>query len=392
MKILLLLVSCCVFFTLYQLQALYPVLASRFQADIETAGWLNMVSLLGIVLTAPFAGRLAARMKAKSCLSGALLILAALTVATALSTQARHLLAVRLAQGTAVPFILATCLALTARAASEKERSAWIGCYVIGTIVGGGMSRFLPGLLIGRLGWQAGFLVCAALVLLVFMLTVFSRRIAAVPPAPLPPAMPGKRIFLRAFSDRNLQLACLLGSALLFSQSAVLVALGVHLSLPRFGLTTGQIGMVYLAFLPASLAVAFSPRLRERIPAHWLAAGLLAGFWLAQPLIGSDALPWVAAGVALFSSAAYIAQAGAARLVSRVRKVPVALASGIYLSSYYLGGAAGACLSAYAYAAGAWPGVWTLLAGSQLCAAGVLLCGMRKDVFHRKTIDRAESD
>lgn len=340
-----------------------------------------MASLLGIVLTAPFAGGLTARMKAKSCLSCALLILAGLMAATASSAQTIHLLAVRLALGTTVPFIMTTCLALTARAASEKERSAWIGCYVIGAIAGGGMSRFLPGFLIGHLGWQAGFWVCAMLVLLVFMLTVFSRRITFVLPAPLPPAIPSKQLFLRAFSDRNLQLACLLGCALLFSQSAVLVALGLHLSLPRFGLTTGQIGMVYLAFLPASLAVAFSPRLHERMPARWLAACLLAGLWLAQPLIGSDALPWVAAGVAFFSIAAYIAQTGTARLVSHVRKLPVALASGIYLSSYYLGGAAGACLSAYAYAIGAWPGVWALLAGAQLCVAGVvLLCGRRKDL------------
>lgn len=371
-KILLLAVSCCSFFTLYQLQALYPALVSRFQANLELAGWMNMACLLGMVLTAPFAGHLSSRMAPKSCLSGCLLILAALTAALASSTHASHLLMVRLAQGMLTPFLLSTCLALTALARTEKQRSTWIACYVIGTIVGSGMSRFLPGFLVGHMGWLAGFLICAALVSLVFLLTALSRHLSFSRPAPPPMALPARRIFFAALSDKNLQLACLLGFALLFSQSAVLVALGIHLSLPLFGLSTAQIGMVYLACLPSLLVVAFSARIHERFPVYWVAGGLLVGFWSAVVLIGSNTLGLIVSGVGLFSVAAYLAQTYTARLVSGIRKVPVAVASGLYLSCYYLGGAAGACLSAYAYAAQAWLGVWAILGILQFCIACVL--------------------
>jgi MFS family permease len=388
MKTLIFAISCCAFFTLYQLQALYPALLANFQADMRMAGWMNMACLLGMVLTAPFAGRLAAKLSPRTGLAASLFLVSALTVLLGGVSGSAQVLAVRFAEGVVAPFILATCLALTAAADTEKARAQWIACYVIGGIVGGSMSRFLPGIFVAQWGWRNGFWACAGLVFAVCLVAAFSRKLqgAALPGAPK--AAPAKGGFVRrAAGDPNLRLACLFGFTLLFSQSALLVTVGLHLADPGFGLDTGHIGMAYLACLPSLAVVAFSARIHALGRGKAMGIFLLAVFWLAMPLVFSWSVPWSIAGVALFSVAAYVAQTFTARWVGRVKAIPVAAAGGLYLSFYYLGGALGAAFAAQAYSSRGGTGVLLLLFGVQLLAfllfAG-LACNDKKKYFYSK--------
>lgn len=366
MKTLIFSISCCAFFTLYQLQALYPALAANFQADMRMAGWMNMACLLGMVLTAPFAGRLAARTSPRIGLGVCLLLVSALTVALGLCGNSPQLLAIRFAEGIVAPFILATCLALTATAKTEKARAQWIACYVIGGIVGGSMSRFLPGTFVALWGWQYGFWACAGLVFAVCVASTFSGRLGTVTLPVAAPGSPAPGGFVRrAVSDVNLRLACLFGFTLLFSQSSLLVSVGLHLASPAFGLDTGHIGMAYLACLPSLAVVAFSARIHALGRGKAMGVILLAIFWLAMPLVFASSVPLSIAGVAMFSVAAYVAQTFTARWVSRVKAISVAAAGGLYLSFYYLGAALGAAFSAHAYSAEGGKGVLLLLAGVQ---------------------------
>jgi MFS family permease len=368
MRSLLLSISCCAFFTLYQLQALFPALSSEFHADLKMAGWMNMACLLGMVLTAPFAGRWVAKTSPRLGLLSCLLGLAGLTCGLGFSVNMTQILVIRLLEGMVVPFILTICMALTATAQSERQRGQWIACYVVGTVLGSSLSRFLPGFFIAEWGWQAGFMLCASLVGCVFLLVCFFGTMLPRQPWKLPPKAQSAGFLSRALADYRLRLACLFGFVLLFSQSSVLVVLGLHLGSREIGMTSDQIGMVYLACLPSLLVVAFSARLHEVVRGWRMPVGLLFGFWLSMPLVSDAFVLIVLGGVALFSVATYLAQTCTARLVSRVQNIPVASASGIYLSFYYLGGALGAALSAYAYAAQGWQGVLILLFAAQLFA------------------------
>jgi len=71
------------------------------------------------------------------------------------------------------------------------------------------------------------------------------------------------------------------------------------------------------------------------------------------------------------------------RLLSSSRKVPVAVATGIYLSFYYLGGAIGASLAAYAFAASSWNGVVACIAITQASIFLLVLCVRHSSLIQR---------
>ena len=75
------------FFNLYQLQALYPQLVDRFGTTLSEAGWLNMASLLGMMITAPITGAMTKHASPSRLLVLGFLALATLNASAAFSTS-----------------------------------------------------------------------------------------------------------------------------------------------------------------------------------------------------------------------------------------------------------------------------------------------------------------
>ncbi|MCB8889328.1 MFS transporter [Vreelandella malpeensis] len=370
MRLLILATSTGAFFNLYQLQALYPWLAARFEATLTQAGWLNMATLLGMMFTAPFASRWTRHLAPANAILAGIGLLVVLNALLAASATLTGLWLVRLVQGVVLPCVLTACVALLAGAKSERQRAQWVGLFVTGTIAGSTLSRFYPAWALDTLGWAGGFGSAAGLLGVAWLLLLRQRR--HTPDYAAPAAQPPFRELLKkALVETRLRLAFIVGFSLLFTQSAIFTALGLKLAQPPFMQSAAQIGLVYLASLPAIAAVLASPRLyqnRRETPFFAAFAGLV---WLSLAIIGQGYAS-IIAGVILFSVGTYLLQTLTTRLVSRAERVPAAFASGMYLGFYYAGGALGAILSAAIFSRAGFAGVLGLVAAVQLAAVGMI--------------------
>ncbi|NDL70960.1 MFS transporter [Halomonas alkaliphila] len=359
------------FFNLYQLQALFPALVERFGTTATGAGWLTMASLLGMMITAPITGAVTKRANPSTLLIAGFLTLAAINASIAFTTRQDVLFAMRLGQGIVIPSLLTATMNLV----SQHPRR-FVPLYVTGTIVGSTLSRFYPAWSVDAIGWKLGFLSSACLMVLAAV------AICLLPKATLPrttllktagagPTQCAERhqtpvtYIRRALTDNTLLIAYLAGFALLFTQSAVFTALGLWLSQEPYHWDSQQIGTIYLACLPALFFVLTSSVLRRYLSEIAIAILLMALIWGSLWLISAMHMS-IPVGVALFAIGTYMFQTVTTQLLSSSRRVPAGVAAGIYLTCYYLGGAMGASLAAYAFAIWAWSGVVACIAITQV--------------------------
>ncbi|MAL97459.1 MAG: hypothetical protein CL583_03320 [Alteromonadaceae bacterium] len=361
------------FFNLYQLQALYPQLADRFGTTATEAGWLNMAALLGMMLTAPVTGAATKHANPKAVLVLGFLALAALHSVIAFTTSQPLLLALRIGQGIVIPFLLTATMNLV----STKPGSL-VSLYVVGTIGGSTLSRLYPAWAADALGWEQAFTSSAAL------MVASAVAIGLLPAYGQPePAAQGEQrsssftYARRALADGSLRVAYLAGFALLFTQSAVFTALGIRLAAAPYSWNSSQIGMVYLACLPALFFVLSAGWLRRYVGEAAIAGSLIVLVWVGLGIVGGTGTS-VIVGVALFAVGTYMFQTVTTSLLSRSRLVPAGVATGFYLSFYYLGGAMGASLGAYAFEAWDWGGVIGCVAVSQALVLCLVLRGRRR--------------
>lgn len=348
------------FFNLYQLQALFPQLAHRFESTMADAGWLTMASLLGMTVAAPVAATQTRQARPPAVLVMGFLTLATLNTLIAFSSSHAELFVLRLAQGAVLPFLLTATMTLV-----SIHPVRFVPLYVTGTILGSTLSRLYPAWSAETLGWETGFLSAAALMALAAATIGFLSRINVFIPCSRPLHSPSLRTSVRlAISDRTLRIAYLSGFALLFTQSAVFTALGLWLPQPPHAWSSERIGALYLACLPALFFVLSANVLRRYLNEPAIASLLILLSWLALWALGAKATP-VYFSVGLFATATYVFQTITTRMLSTSVSVPPSVATGYYLTFYYLGGAIGATLAGYSFSAWGWQGVLACLATLQ---------------------------
>ncbi|MDX5976876.1 MFS transporter [Vreelandella alkaliphila] len=348
------------FFNLYQLQALFPALVERFGTTATGAGWLTMASLLGMMVTAPLTGAVTKHANPSHLLVVGFFALAAINASMALTTSQDVLFVLRLGQGIVIPFLLTATMNLV-----SQRPSSFVPLYVTGTIVGSTLSRFYPAWSVDAMGWELGFLSSACLMVLsAVAICLLSKATGAELMQRTERHQTSVTYTRRALTDNTLIIAYLAGFALLFTQSAVFTALGLWLAQEPYHWDSQQIGTIYLACLPALFCVLTASVLRRYLSEVAIAISLIALIWAALWLISTTRMS-IMLSVALFAIGTYMFQAVTTQLLSSTRRVPAGVAAGIYLSCYYLGGAMGASLAAYAFAIWAWKGVIACIAIAQ---------------------------
>lgn len=367
------------FFNLYQLQALFPPLVERFGTTATDAGWLNMASLLGMMITAPIIGAATKHANPSTLLAAGFLALAVINAAIAFTTSQDVLFTLRLGQGIVIPFLLTAAMNLV----SKRPRS-FVPLYVTGTIVGSTLSRFYPAWSVGAMGWELGFISIACLMVLsAVVIYLLPKALNAEPTQRMAQQQTAQQQIAQqqtllayvkhAFSDSTLLVAYLTGFALLFTQSAVFTALGLWLSQAPYHWDSQQIGTLYLACLSALFFVLTARLFRRYMSETAIALSLMALIWASLWLISAAHMP-IMVGVALFAIGTYMFQTVTTQLLSSSRRVPAGVATGIYLSCYYLGGAIGASLAAYVFAVWGWSGVIVCIAITQAVIFSLVLC------------------
>jgi len=355
----------CTFLNVYSTQPLLPLLRETFHASELEVSFTVSATIFATALTAPIIGMIAERRGRKKVIVPSLFLLAIPTALAATSSSLPALIFWRFAQGLFVPGVIAVMLAYVNEEWAGRGVGRAMSSYVTGTVIGGFLGRFISGVIATHWQWRYSFLVLAVLDLMG----------AVVVRAWLPPA----KNFVRAehlqqvldHAREHLRNPRLLanfgmGATALFALVGCFTYANFYLAAAPFHLNSAQLGSIFFVYLLGVVITPQSGRFLDRFGFRHTTvvycAMMIAGLLLT--LVKS--LPVVIAGLAIFSSGVFVAQAAATVQTGAIAGRARSSAAGLYIAFYYLGGSLGATLTDWFWRWRGWPGCVALLGGVSL--------------------------
>ena len=369
---------------LFGAQALLPQIITAYGTDAGTAGIAVNAATFGMALSGLLVAWFADRIDRKRGIWISLLLLGIPTALLYFTDTIAVFMVLRVVQG----LLMAAAFTLTLTYLSEQ-------CQVMA--IGGALAAFITGNvasnLFGRLaavtvsastGLHGTFLFFAVLNVIGAALAyaVIGRR------DDHPPMRRGSPLdaWRRHLAVSGLRAAFAIGFLILFIFVGVFTYVNLYL-VNGLGVPPMSLGLVYLVFAPAIVTTPLAANVvRRRGPRPtlvWSLAVALAG--LALTLVAH--LPVVLLGMAIIGAATFFAQAAATGYVSRAATRDQAQANGLYLSSYYLGGLAGAVVLGQVNMALGWQGTAAVI-GLAMVAA-MLIAARLKVPPAARTVDPA---
>ena len=354
----------CAFLPLYAPQPLLPMLAAQFQATVASISLLLTSTTLGVALAAPLTGILADRAGRRHVIVPAMLLLAVVSMLAARATGLPELLFWRFCQGIFTPGIVVVVPAYINEEWGEGVGSA-MGAYVSGTVVGGFSGRLVAGFIAAHFSWRWAFLALG-LVSLAGGLGVWR----GLPPdrrfEPSHNARATVRAMRRHLKNRRLLATYAVGFCVLFSMLATFTYVNFHLAAPPFRLSPSALGLLFVVYLAGAVATPLAgrwiDRAGHRIPLAAAYTGAVGGILLTLV----PWLPLILIGLALCSTAVFVAQSASTSFIGTVAAEARAAAVGLYVLFYYVGGSAGAAIPGRFWSRGGWPLCVALIAGVQI--------------------------
>ncbi len=345
------------FLSLYSPQPILPLIAAGLGvAEAATAATVT-AALVAVAMVAPFAGAISDRFGRKRLIAGACLALAVPTLLAASAQSLEMLLLWRFLQGLAMPFIFTVAVAYIGEETEGAEGIRLAGIYGVGTILGGFGGRLVAGLAAELAGWRAGFAVIGVFTLAaglaVALLLPAEQRFRA--------QRGGVRAQLATWrahlGNARLLATCAIGFLMLFSNVAVYTFVTLHLAAPPFGLSPAAMALVFAVYLVGAATTAGATALTVRFgrPATLALVAALAAAGLVATL--GSSLAAVVAGLAMVSGGLLVVQNLALGFLGVAVSQGRSAAVGMYVTTYYVGGALGGVVPALAWQAVGWPGV-----------------------------------
>jgi predicted MFS family arabinose efflux permease len=370
----------CAFLELYCTQPLLPLLAQIFHASKTGVGMTVSAATMGVALAAPIFGTLAERLPRKRVIVISLLGVSVPTLLAATSASLGQLIFWRFLQGVTVPGIIAVVITYIGEEWPPDRVPLIMSFYVSGTALGGFIGRVSSGILADQFSWRVSFLVLGGA----------SLAGAAAVAAWLPhgrgrvkqTATGAETGFVYQvqgmFRNRRLVATFAVGFNVLFSLVGVFTWITFHLSAAPFFLSTTALSSLFFVYL---IGLAVTPAAGYLITRVGLRAGI--GGAILCSICGvlltlEPSLPVVIAGLALLSTGVFIAQtASSTHLRVAAPAGTRVTAAGIYITFYYLGGAAAGVVPGAFWALGGWPACVGFIVVMQAIALTIALIGWR---------------
>jgi len=374
----------CTFLDLYATQPLLPLLQRVFHATEMSVSLTVSVTTLAVALAAPFAGALSERFGRKPVITAAIFALTIPTLLAATSSSLNALIGWRLLQGLFMPGIFAVTMAYIAEEWLEGGSGGAMSAYVTGNVLGGFSGRFITGLIAGHGGWQEAFLVLGSL-----NLAGAFAVVRWLPPSRRPHknvahdmalevAEPAKKSGILHDVADHLRTPALVatyaaGFNVLFSQVATFTYVTFYLTGKPFHLSTTALASLFLVYLIGVVTTPIAGRWIDRSGhrSTFAAAVLVSSAGMLLTLLHS--LVAVVVGLACLCCGVFVCQSAASSHVGVAAKKARSLATGLYVTFYYLGGSAGAWLPGIAWHWGGWPACVALIVCVQVVTAAIAL-------------------
>lgn len=359
------------FMPVYSIQAILPVLLRDFNASATEGGVAVGATTLGMALISPLVGMISDRYGRRRLILSALLWIAVPTLLMAWASSIEMLSALRALQGILVPAMTVTLIAYIGEEFEREQVSRLMAVYVMGTVLGGFLGRFLLGHVSDYLGWQSALMVVSGLHVLGFGLVAWT-----LPASKRFVAQDNWRqgvLMLREHAQNPVLLAaCGLGFCVLFSLVACFTFINLHLAAPPFQLSSGGLANVFTVYLLGMVITPLSGYGLRRFGMKQSALGAIALSGLGVVLTLSFDLTIIIVGLVLICSGVFITQSATISYIALNVNRGRSLASGLYYTAYYLGGTIGAWICGYAYRWGEWLGVTMVIFTIQFMALALV--------------------
>lgn len=355
-------------FILYAPQPLLPIFAHQYGLSEATAGLLMTVTMLPLAIAPLSYGYLLSFVQPLQVLRWSLLLLALLTCMTGLAQNFPQLLLVRFVQGLIIPASLTSVMAFLAYSGMKGNMQQSMSLYVTATISGGFFGRLIAGVSSVVVDWQVFYFILGALLFCCFFMVRPTTRIDQPGEKNLAAVADIKSMHtLRSCLPVYLAIFCLFFvfcGALNYLPFRTVELLG-----ERSGLLTGIMYCGYLTGIVTSMAAAW---IVLRVGAE--SRVMVYSYTVFIVVIIAMLLPNTGVLFFLlfpFCGAMFLVHTVATAVVNRQAGQNRALASGIYVSSYYGGGVAGTYFPGLLYESFSWEIM--LLGLTLIGAAGMLL-------------------
>jgi MFS transporter, YNFM family, putative membrane transport protein len=327
---------------LFAAQALLPTLVVRYGVSPAAMGLAVNACTFGMAaagLAVALFGRHIDRR------SGILLSLVLLTIPTALLAWAPNLAVfamLRVVQGLCMATAFSLTLAHLGEHYSAKQAAGAFAAYITGNVASNLIGRLIATGAAEHFGLAGAFYTFAALnlagaVLAYFVIPARPREMAAAA-MPMDMAM---RSWLEHLRHPSLRAGFGIGFCILFAFIGTFTFVNFVLVAPPLSVGMMELGVIYFVFLPSILTTPLAGAAAGKVGTRNALLGALAAAALGLPLLLSQRLPLVLAGMVLVAAGTFFAQALATGFVSHTATRDRSAASGMYLASYFIGGLIG---------------------------------------------------
>jgi MFS transporter, YNFM family, putative membrane transport protein len=359
------------FVNLYSPQSLLPELASEFGVGAAGISALMTATTAAIALTAPFTGALADVLGRKRLITAAGFAVVVPTLMMMFAQSVPQLVALRFAQGLLLPPIFTVAVAYVGDEWPPADVPRVAGLFISGSSVGGFCGRFVTGGVADLFGWRASFLA-------VSLLTLLGALIVTL-------ALPRERSFVRSGGPmaagrqmlahlRNPRLLAIyaVGFGVLFNFIATFTYVSFHLAEAPYFFSPTLLGALFATYLAGSFVAPWVGRAILLFGRRRFILGVI-GVWICGALMLLAPPVWVIiVGLALCATCGMLCQAVSTGYVITTAKEGRSSAAGLYASSFYIGGSAGAFLIGLVWHAAGWSGCVAAIIAVQAAMAVIV--------------------
>ncbi|MEO1198588.1 MAG: MFS transporter [Pseudomonadota bacterium] len=327
---------------LFGSQALLPTLVEAYGVTPAEMGFAVNASTIGMAAAGLIVAIFARSIDRKLGIWLSLALLAIPTFLLGVTEDLTTFTLLRIAQGVFMSTAFTLTLTYLSEECSVTAAGGAMAAYITGNVASNLFGRLLAAGVADTIGLSESFYAFAILNLLGAMIAFFYIGRTS-----------GKRMetgeggsvldaWKAHFGNPKLRAAFAIGFIILFAFIGTFTYVNFVLARAPFNLPQAYIGLVYLVFLPAifttPVAAGAVKKYGSRIT-FWAAMGVTL-FGLG--LLVTSSLVLILIGLAAIGAGLFFAQAAATGYVGRSATQDHAAANGIYLTSYYVGGLAGA--------------------------------------------------
>lgn len=350
---------------IYYCQPLLAAIAHSFTLSARGAGFLATLTQLGYGLGLLLIVPLGDSRERRSLMVLLLVLEAGALLGTACAPNVSWLTIASFIVGflAVVPQII---VPFAASLASDETRARTVGTVLSGILIGVLLARLVGGFVGAELGWRAMYGIATGLMVLLAL--VLWR---ALPKRPASGGLPYLQLLASLWNivrtEPALRPVCLFGGLTFAAFNVFWVTLAFFLQTPPYHFGSAIVGLFGVVGVVGAVAAPQVGRLADRTgkPRLTIGLGLLivllafGVFWL----FGS-ALWGLIVGVILLDLGAQTNLTSCQAIVQSLRPQARSRLNTIFMTTYFLGGAAGSALGSYGWSVGRWAGI---------CLIGIVL-------------------